>query len=185
MRAIKLGLGLVTVLVFSIAMTASASAAEFLSSKPEALLAENVSTQVFKTDQGNVECGKVNILAGTTALKSTDQLALVDYENCKAFGAPAEISTAHYLFLANGEVHVLKLIHINVPLVGCLISVGIQKTNKVTYKTNGKNLLLEPEVSGISYTAASGCIPSGSATDGTYKGHLEVMIPNGTVSFDP
>jgi hypothetical protein len=186
---LKLGVGIVAALMLSIAMTASASAAEFLASKVEKLLAEKVSTQVFVTHAGTVECNTVNILAGTTALQSAEQLALVDYEKCTAFGfIEVTISPAHYTFLANGTVHILKLIKIFTRANGCEVSVPVQSTNKVDYKTNGNNILIEPLVTGILYTQNANCAGHGQGSllhNGTYKGHLEVMIPNGTLKFDP
>ncbi len=192
MRAInllKLCVGVVAALMLSVAMTASASAALllFLSTKNEKLLAEKVSTQVFKVEAGEVRCNTVNILVGTTAAKSEDQLALVDYENCTAFGfITVRISPAHYLFLANGTVHILKEIKINVPANGCEVGVPAQETHSVAYKNSGKNILIEPNVTGIKYSQNANCGGgAGNFANGTYTGNLEVMIPNGTVSFDP
>jgi hypothetical protein len=187
---LKLGVGIVAALMLSIAMTASASAAEFLSNKAgEKLLAEKVATQVFKINAGEVKCNTVNILAGTTVAKSTKQLALVDYEKCTAFGfIEVRISKAHYLFLASGLVHISQLIKIFTPANGCEVSVPKQTIHGVTYKNNAAktNIIVEPNVSNIEYTQNARCAGGeGTFTNGTYSGNLEVMIKTGTVSFDP
>jgi dGTP triphosphohydrolase len=182
---IKLGLAVVAAFALSIAITASASAAGFLASKAEKLLAEKTSAQIFTTDQGEVNCGTVNILAGTTSTsETTSQEAEVDYENCKAFTfIEVQISKAIYLFQASGSVIIDKLIKIFVPADSCEISVPAQTVNSVDYETKGNNILIEPLVNGIHYTQGTHCNVSGALTNGTYKGHIEVMIPSGTVSF--
>jgi hypothetical protein len=182
MRAVnllKLGVGIVAALMLSIATTASASAALlFLASKIETLLAQDVSRQIFTTDAAEFECRTANILAGTTALKSEAQLALVDYEECGAEFTPWDL-----LFLANGEADLLKLAKF---AFGCEISWPAQKLNKYDYKTNGNNLLIESLLTGIKYLQNALC-PGGSGhfANGTLRGHWEMMIANGTVSFDP
>lgn len=185
MRSVKLGLGLTVALALAVAMTASASAASFLSSAKAKLESLNVATQKFVTDQGTIECGADKVIAGeSSGTNTTEQVATIQYEGCKAFGfVNVDISPAEFVFLASGEVHIKKLIQILVLGLGCEISVPAQLVNKVDYQTNGKNLLFEPLVTGIKYTAGLGCSPSGSLANGTYKGHSELMIPSGTLSF--
>jgi hypothetical protein len=186
MRSIKIGLGLAAVLVFGIAMTASASASSFLSSAKEKLLSTNVADQVFVTEAGTTECTKAPITAGeSTGAEAAEQAATIKYEGCTAFKiAEVTISPAEYLFLANGEVHIQKLISIKV--IGCEVSVPAQGVNKVDYATKGNNILLEPLVTGILYTASGSlCAKTGEFKNGTYKGHAEVMIANGSLSFMP
>jgi hypothetical protein len=190
MKHIKiLGLALVALIALGAMSVSSASAAEFLSSAKAKLLSTNVATQKFKTDQGTVECNEAKITEGeSSGTETLDQLAVIKYGNCKAFGfVEVDISPAHYLFLSSGEVHILKLIQIIVLGLGnnCEISVPAQSVNKVDYRTSGNNLLLEPLVSNIHYTANSKCSPSGSFTDGTYSGHVEAMIQGGSLSFMP
>jgi hypothetical protein len=186
MRSIKLGLGIVAVLIFSVAMTASASATAFLSSAKEKLLSTNVAEQVFVTEAGTTECSKATITAGeSSGAEATEQSATIKYENCKAFGfVEVTISPAEYVFLASGEVHIQKLISIKT--TGCEVSVPAQLVSKVDYVTKGSNLLLEPLVTGILYTGSGAlCTKSGTFKTGTYKGHSEAMIAAGTLSFMP
>lgn len=186
MRSIKLGLGLMAALAFSIAMTASASAASFLSSAKEKLLSTKVATQQFVTDQGTVECTGATITAGeSSGAEATEQAATISYSGCKAFGfVNVDISPAKYVFLASGEVH-QQTVTITVLGLGCTLTVPTQLVNKVDYATKGNNIELEPLVTGIVYSGGSGCSPSGLLTNGTYKGKSESMIANGTLSFMP
>jgi hypothetical protein len=187
MRSIKLGLGIVAVLIFSVAMTASASASlAFLSSAKEKLLSANVAEQVFVTEAGTTECSKATITAGeSSGGEATEQAATIKYEGCLAFGfAEVTISPAEYIFLASGEVHIAKLISIKT--IGCEVSVPAQLVGKVDYATKGNNILLEPLVTGILYTGSGTlCSKTGEFKNGTYKGHSEVMIPTGILSFMP
>jgi hypothetical protein len=190
MKHLKIfGLALVALIAFGAMSISSASAASFLSSAKAKLLSANVATQIFKTDQGTVECSKALIDEGeSSGTETTSQLALILYQGCIAFGiAEVDISPAHYIFLSSGEVHIAKLISIKVLGLfgGCEISVPAQLVNSVDYKTNGNNLLLEPLVKNIHYTANSSCSPSGSFTDGTYSGRSEAMIQGGSLSFMP
>lgn len=188
MKHLKIfGLAVVALIALGAMSVSSASAASFLSSAKAKLLSTNVATQEFKTNQGTVACNEANITGGeSSGTETQSQLALIQYGNCKAFGFfEVEISPAHYVFLASGQVHITKLIRIFIPLNGCEISVPAQLVNKVDYKTNGNNLLLEPLVTGIHYVAGKSCSPSGLATNGTYSGHVEAMIQGGSLSFMP
>jgi hypothetical protein len=183
MRSIKLGLALVVALVFGVAMTASASATSFLSSAKEKLLSTNVADQVFVTEAGTTECTKAPITAGeSSGTETTEQKATIKYESCTAFKiAEVTISPAEYAFQADGEVEILKLISIKV--TGCEVSVPAQTVSKVDYATKGSNILLEPLVTGILYTASGSlCAKTGEFKNGTYKGHAEVMTASGSLS---
>jgi hypothetical protein len=186
MRSIKLVLGLAVGLVFGVAMTASASASSFLSSAKEALLSTNVSAQVFVTEAGTIECTKAKITGGESGgTESNEAKGVVKYESCEAFGfVELTISPVEYLALADGEGHILKLVGIET--TGCEVSVPAQLINKFDYATKGNNLLIEPLVTGLKYTASGSlCTKSGTFANGTYKGHSEVMIAHGTLSFMP
>jgi hypothetical protein len=190
MRTIKMGLALMAVLMFSVAMTASSASAalSFLATKLEKLLSTKVETQVFSTENGTVECTEANIEGGTSNDNGEQlfQLALIKYGNCTAFFfVKAEIGLADYLFdAATGLVKIDKLILITVPGNSCETSVPAQTDGTVKYDNSGNNILLLPNVSGINYTA-NGCSHNGSFTNGTYTGNSEAMIANGTLSFMP
>lgn len=184
MQRTKLGLSLIATLLFSVATTALASAASFLSSAREKLLSTNVATQRFTTEAGNVECTKATITAGESPdAETAEQSATIKYENCTAFGfTSVTISPAEYVFLATGEVRILKLI--SIVTLACEVSIPAQSVSKVDYATKGKDILLEPLVTGIKYTASgSFCAKAGTFANGTYAGHVEVMTTNGTLSF--
>ncbi len=196
MRKIELGLALVAALVFGVAMTASASASSFLSSVTKAkLLSENVATQVFTTEEGTVECTEVPIEKGETGTAGAEESSLLvsikfKVTKCIAFGVVATIITEfHYLYLANNELadlnNLVKIVA-NTPFGTCEVSIkGKQKLKAVKYSTNGNNIKLEPNVTGITYTAGSGCQKPGTFTNGKYTGNFELMISGGSLSFMP
>lgn len=182
---IKLGLGIVAVLVFSIGMTASASASGFLATAKEKLLSAKVATQVFKTENGTVECAEAKIEGGesSTGAEAAAQLAFIEYGKCTAFGfVVAKITLADFLFENTGEVEQDNLVKITLSGSSCETSVPAQTVSTVAYDNNGKNILLLPNVLGIVYTASS-CTHNGLFSNGTYTGNSETMIANGTLSF--
>jgi hypothetical protein len=185
MRSIKLGLALVAALAFSVAMTASASAASFLASGKEALLTAKVAKQVFKTREGTVECSEAKIVKGeSTAGETTSQEAEIEYKKCLAFGAiPTELKNALYNFLASGSTHIKNTIKI--VSSGCTVVVGPQSVSSVGYKTVGNNIELIPKVTGIAYKGENGCPQVGTFADGEYTGNSEVMTASGKLSFMP
>jgi hypothetical protein len=187
MRIIKISLGLVAMLLVGIVSTGSALAAgeQFLASESSALEATKVKSQVFVTNAGTVTCTALKILSGTsTAGASTEQLALVDYEKCTAFGfVSVTISPADYDFNANGKVNILKLISIKT--TGCEVSVPAQTVGTVAYKNVGKNIELVPAVEKIKYTAEGSTCKEDSGENGKYTGTSEVTLKGGgTISWD-
>lgn len=188
MRRIQIGLGLIATLMFSVAMTSSASATSFLSSITKAkILLEKVASQVFTTSEGNIECSAAKIEKGETGTAGAEelvQLVEIKYENCLAFGfILTEFSNADFLLLPSNTVHLSKLVKL-VSSTGCEISVppGLYTASK--YSNVGKNIKFEPNLTGIHYTANK-CTSNGSFTNGTYTGTSEMMIAGGTLSFMP
>jgi hypothetical protein len=184
---IERGCGIaMAILAFSV--TASASAASFLSSAKERLLFASVAEQTFVTEAGTMECTKASITAGESPSASIEAAELnvtIKYEQCLVFGfAEVEWSPAEYRFFSNGEVHLEKLM--SVAWIGCETDFPAQSVRKVDYTTKGSDLVLEPLVSGLLYSMFGAlCAKGGHFANGTYKGHLEMMIPSGTVSFMP
>lgn len=195
MRKVKLGLALVAALVFGVAMTASASASSFLSTLTKAkLLSEKVENQVFTTEEGTVECSEAKTVkgeTGTAGVEEPSQLAEIKYENCLAFGfVPTTLTNADYTFLATGGKsdlnNLIKIVSSNGVGGTCEVSVAAkQNLSSVKYTNSGKNIKIEPSITGIKYTASSGCSRPGTFTTGTYKGNTEAMISGGTLSFMP
>lgn len=185
MRIIKISLGLAAVLLLGIVSTGVASASNFLATEASKLKATKVKEQIFITNAGTVNCSAITILSGTsTTGSSTEQLALVDYSSCTAFGfVTVTISPADYDFLANGAVNILHLISIKT--TGCEVSVPPQEVSSVVYKNVGKNIELVPNVSAIKYTTHGSTCENKSGSNGTYTGTSEVTLEGGgTISWD-
>lgn len=159
----------------------------FYGSAEEKLLTTKVQTQVFSTEEGTVECTEAIVASGTSSTAaSASQLAELKYGKCTAFGlVSAEISPADYVFEANGEVHIEKLIKFFAPALGCEVSVPAQSAKEIKYDDNDGNIELLPKVTGILYTANSKCTKPGEFKNGTYTGNSEVMIAKGGLAFVP
>lgn len=183
----KLGI-LVAVFALCAIGAASASAGEFTAEETGEIDGKALNTQVFTTSGGEVKCTSLDVTGSITEVKSLKQHATVQYTGCTAFGIPAHVSPATYLFTSSGEVHVKNTITITVTIPffpDCHVTVGPQSLNTVDYANSGNNVKLTATVGGIVYTTSgSGCGAGGNS--GTYEGASEVTLKSGKkVSFDP
>ncbi len=195
MRKIKPGLALVAALAFGAATTASASASSFLSTLTKAkLLSENVTNQVFNTEEGTFECTEAKIEkgeTGTAGAEESSQLAEIKYGKCLFFGVvPTTFTNWDYLYLASGKADLDNLVKwiSNNGLGGTCEIIWKSKQNlgTIKYINSGNNIKFEPAIAGIEYTAGSGCSRPGTFKTGTYKGNFEAMIASpGKLSFMP
>ena len=203
MRTIKiLGLAIAVVFALSAVSVASASATEasFLASETGTITSKATGTQTFTTTSSGakVECTTA-AGTGTVTAKMIEEknflslLISVAYSSCEVFlgstkVGTATVSLAPYLFHANGSVFVEEPILIMVkPIIGseCSITVGSQLIDGgATYTNNGKNIIVESNAAGISWTGSSGdCGTSGTAA--TYTGNNEGTLNAGagTISW--
>ncbi|HEV7942211.1 MAG TPA: hypothetical protein VGP17_05355 [Solirubrobacteraceae bacterium] len=162
--------------------SASASAAAFLSSTTGSLSATALETQVFKTLAGSVECTKLTGTGSVTETMTETQTASITYENCTAFGITnASVSLAEYLFMANGEVTILKTITITA--IGCEIIVPSQTVSSVSYKNKSGQLEIVPSVTNIEVEGKNTFCTFPKGRDGTYKGASLATLGGGTISW--
>lgn len=176
------GLAIMVACAVSAIAVSNASASHFSSTAAGALTVKKPQTQLFTTNEGNVECTVVKLTKGTAALLSLVQHATIQYEKCKAFGLTATITPALYLFSAdNGQVSVENTITITT--LTCVVNVG-STSNKslktVVYKNSGSLIVLEPSVKSITYEAETGCPSPGTFSNGTYSGTSEIGLASGT-----
>jgi hypothetical protein len=160
--------------------TAAATAHMFTSTGMGALTLLRNATQKFTTKFGKVECTGLQQEATITELLTEDIHATVHYTGCKAFGVTATISLALYLFLASGEVHIVKPITITAS--GCNMTVKPQLVWTVKYINTGKEVEIKPEVEGISYEGV-GALCNGSAKEGKYEGTSVVGLAGQKVEW--
>ncbi len=191
-KSIKL-LGLALVAILAVGAT-SASAHEFIASSGAVgtkVEAEAIAEQDFTTGtaaEPNVICKKLKTTAGTVKeAKSETQEVTIQYEECTAhdvFSTAATISPAQYLFMANGNVKILKPIEIKTSLGTQTVSE--QEVGTITYvnkpanehKTMPAGILLDPAVTGIHSTGFLG-----TSTTGTYKGSSLSWATGGTTEW--
>ncbi len=186
-RTIRLlGMTLVAVLAFS----GVASAHSFVAEKAGAVTRVKNTTQVFKTGSGPaVECtadavSNANAVAGKQLTLAAD----VSYSSCtvtEILKFEATVTTAKYTFNADGTANLNNTIVIKVPIAGCNITVKPQNTLKtLTYKNTGKNVIVEPNVSGIVSEGSGGECGTGVTNKGTYTGTTEVTSSGNTISWE-
>jgi hypothetical protein len=176
---------LVAVVALGLAGAASASAHEFIASKTGTTKATNTNTQVFTTPTGRVECTKLTATGKVAALKSKTEASTVKYSGCTAFGLAATITTAKYLFSAEGSVKVTNTITINVPAGSCSVKVGPTGNSAlktIKYVNKSGKIEVQAGVSGITFTTTGGLCGSGGKT-ATYKGNALNALTGGTLEW--
>ncbi len=195
MRTLNIiGLAVLAVCALSIAVVAPASASVFLASAVNATIKGNqLNTQVFKTDAGNVECTKAKGSGTTLALSAKSQAATVTYTGCSAFGSGVTVSPAEYQFNADHTVNVLNTIVVTSSIGKCSVKVGaagnqnLKDLLKFIDPDNADAIIIKSHVSNISYLATGGiCGPTGELKNGIYNGELLVFIeePGGKIAWD-
>jgi len=146
-------------------MASAASAAEFHASGelPTQLEAKALTNQEFTTQLSTIVCTEREIQQGTIAEEQLTSLTVeLGYLDCSfktLLGGtyPVHHINAEYLLDANGNVHVLKLIDIEVLEFGggCTITIPPQIVeDAVTYENDSGHLIVNAKAKGIEY---SGC----------------------------
>lgn len=193
MQSIKMfGLAIVAVLALGAVTATAASAEEFIASKTGKLKGHALTTQKFKTGGGaTVNCTEASSSGEVKELKSLTQEITVIYSKCTIAGTiVAEVSLADYLFMVSPTfVKVLNIITINVPSVGCHITVeptGNEDLTAVTYKNNSGKIIEETAVTKITSTSSAKTVAEEevcgkSSIEGTYTGNNEIELEGGTI----
>jgi hypothetical protein len=178
------GLALVVVFAMSAAAAASAGAHEFSATVMGTVKGTAKATQVFTTAAGKVECSTLSVTSGQTVLASKTETATIQYSGCKAFGLSATISPATYEFNAEGSVKLAK--QISIKATACQVTVptaGNENLKSVGYKQSGTEVVIEPNVTGITSEGTGTACTYAKESKGTYTGNSSVSVAGGTVSW--
>jgi hypothetical protein len=184
MFKIKISLVLaVAACTFSAIATPALAFKEFQAKNPGTQLKDtNTNVHVFETGgAGSVECSRAVSKGVATQMKASTIKIDVKYEGCevKFLGShPATVTQAKYLFQAKGKTSVENTIKIEVPEVGCKITVEPESAggkNKelgtVTYTNLIGDVEVKAAVEGITQkTEGSESLCGKSASNGKYKG---------------
>jgi hypothetical protein len=184
LRIRLLGMTLVALLAFG----GVASGHVFEYSAVNAIKRVTNATQVFKTGGGlTVECTTDAVSsANSSAGNQLTLLADVSYSGCTATALKlgATVTTAKYLLSADETANLRNTVVINIPVANCHITVKAQNTLKtIKYKNTGKDLVVEPNVSGILSEGSGGECGTGDTSKGTYTGSTVVELVGGTISW--
>jgi hypothetical protein len=182
MKRIKY-LGLSLVVVCALSVTASASAHMYDATLSGAIKGTAKAPQVFTTAAGKVECSTLSVTSGTTALLLLIEHVTVQYGGCKAFGLAATVSPALYTFSADEELVTVDK-GITIKAVGCLVTVPAkQDLKKIVYKNSGSEIVLEPNVSGITSEGSGAACTYASENKGTYTGNSSISVAGGSIKW--
>ncbi len=184
MRMIRMaGLASCAVLMLGATFASSAFAGLFDASKEGKLKGKALSTQVFTTKAGKVECTKLSVEGNVTKLVSETQVVTVKYESCTAFGfVAATISPAEYLFMANETVDLKKAV--TMTAVGCEVTIPAQNgLATVKYANVGANMEIKPNVTGVESEGKGTTCTYAKEKAGTYTGNSEVELEGGKIEW--
>jgi hypothetical protein len=194
-------LAAVAVFAFAAVSSAAASAANFTTAKaPATLTATQKANQVFVTESGTVTCKKVtgtgSMSAVSQATVSTTKIAYSECSTKTIFGNIAvtvdfTTNNCNYTFHAGppGTADITcnagtKGVIISGP--GCEVTVPAQSgLSSLTYTNTSPAIIIEPAVKNITSTGTGSlCTKTGTFTNGSYSGNVEVVGNNGVVSVD-
>ncbi len=150
------------------------------------LLGKALATQVITTAAGKVECTALRFTDGTVKAGtfSTAQVT-VEYENCKAFGVAAKVSLVQYEINSGGYLSLRNTITVTAPLCTVTIPSAKNQSLKVLgYATTGKELVITPEIKGITSSGTEAVCTYAEESKGEYTGNLLVSLDGGSLQWE-
>jgi Tfp pilus assembly major pilin PilA len=156
---------------------APAVAHEFKIGQPKGTIQNKaLSTQIFETGSGAVECTEEQSEGPIQTEKSTNIKEAVIYSGCKGLGSSAVISQAKYELSAEGTVTIENNIVIEVPSLLCTIKIpaaGNKGLKEAVYTNSPSGTVeLKANITGIFSEGSGTC--AGKSTTGTDKGRSTV-----------
>src|ERR1700733_1597468 len=181
-------LGVALVASFSLvavdAISVSASGDEFVASKTGKIKSKG-GPQKFKTSAGTIECtevtGSSEILAGE--LQSVTHKEVLTFINCKGFGDPVTITSAHLELNANGSAKLEKKVTVKPEGAGCEVLIEAQTLTGFGYSNaTGGKADAKPAAPAI-HSKGTGGVCGGTNTEGSYSGTIVSELEGGTVEW--
>jgi hypothetical protein len=169
---------------------ASASAAEFHAAEsPVKITADQTKTNVFTVDGTKVECTTAHFVSGLIAAPSPTAEVHPEYSGCTAFGfvgATVNTESCNYVLHASGSVDIVCPTGQSIKITAstCAVEVGSQSgLTSIAYTNSGNNVIVTPNVSGITATKTKDGFlcplnGTGTVTNGTYTGAVEAKGTN-------
>jgi hypothetical protein len=196
-RNIKvLGLAIVAALALTAVMASAAQATTTFTAGSSSGKIEAVQTteQVFTTTSGTVRCTGATQVGSFTTASFTSLTVTPSYSGCKAFGflsATVDTEGCTYTFTgnasgstANVDINCPAGKEIHVTTSGCVLHVPAQtNVGHVGFKSNTSqnpdDVDAEATLTGIKYTATSGCLnPATNEPTGTLSGGATIKAFN-------
>jgi hypothetical protein len=185
-RVIKFGLVLIAALGVAgvSAVSVSASASEFYASKTGKTKSKSTDAQVFKTGAGTLECSEV---VGSGEMKEGLQAThkeVFTYSGCSAFGSKVKVSSADFLFNADGAVKLENEVTIVPTNEECEVVIPSQTLEKATYENkSGGKVQAEANAFKIHSKPTGGSCGSSENTEGSYNGAALGELEGGTLEW--
>ncbi len=191
-KLITLSLAAMAIAIVSVVSASAASAAPLFHAESEPVTFKGTSSDnTFVTDAGEVACETSSFSGVNTAKTSTTATLTPVYSGCKAFGfigATVEPNGCSYVFhLVEGSSPPTATVDIECPsgkeititAATCTVHVPPQTgLSHVVFTNEGakatRDIKAAVTVGGIHYTATSGCIATGTRTNGVYSGTVTV-----------
>jgi hypothetical protein len=153
---------------------------------------KGANTQVFESGGAKVECTKTEGSGPVQLLKTETISEAVEYSGCKAFGEPATVSQAKYLFKANGTTSLENEVTIKAAGPKCEFKIpvaGNENLGTITYSNIQTGIEAKASVTGITSTGGGAgplCVKGTNKTSkysgvvvGWYLGCDLTLFPNG------
>jgi len=183
MRTIKaMGAAIMSVLAIG-ALAASASAAEFHSTKEGALEARALNSQVFVTKAGTVSCNTLTAKGTALAGSGTTLLLSIQLSKCNFLGfISGSITPLLYLLMSSGLKDLTA--PVTITTLGCTITIPAQSgLGETEYINNEGALIIDNKLTGItSYGEGSTC-EYAEESSGTVNGRLELEAAGSELSY--
>lgn len=162
-----------------------AAAHEFLASSTGKLTVKVLTTSVFTTAAGRIECTAASLGEGEVkTLKSLFLLSTVQFTGCKAFGLAAKISSIKVRSTAEGSVSLLRTA--TVTATGCTVTIASAKNQNlhtVKYSNVSKGIEKVATVSGITSVGTGATCEYAEESKGTFQGDALVNLIGGTLDW--
>lgn len=180
----KAVVALVTVVALSAVGVAQASAHEFNATVEGTLEGKALNSMVFrKSTSGTWTCTKAAISGKVVKGSQKTVKETVKYSGCTYFGFLMTVSPAEYEFSAEGTVSLLNKFTMEIPILGCHMTLEPATGLKsVSYKNlTGGKLESKLALEGLKYTGTGGECGTGGTITAT--GNLESTLPSGTLEW--
>jgi hypothetical protein len=156
----------------------------FISTGVTNLKGKALTIQAFDFQKSEVDCKRLEVTSGQSALKSTTLKMTVQYGECSGFGLALAFSPVEYELNAEGTVKILKSFTIKDSGGFCTITVPAQgPLTKVSYSNLTKKIDVDPFLKTIASEGHGTVCFTAHESEDAYFGEWELEAPGFTLEW--